>query len=202
MDAVPADAVKHWDRHLPATCSVWGETRVQTRQLQNIASCSLGWDDALYIRYLYKGIMFFKMRQMNEQNEISYLIKWNQMWLVMPFTAMVILHRPYYSIATYIQAETQLSIIKSIYLKWFTICSQLFSYYYFFISAVTVLATSIWMICRRRDLSCKQSLYTEVLVNNMCTAPDYKNDLIGCIIVYAVSTIIMTACPKTQRRLT
>lgn len=122
------------------------------------------------------------------------------MWLVMPFTDMVILHHPYYSIATYIQAKTQLSMIKCIYLKWFTICSQFFSYHCFFISAVTVLATSIWMICCRRHLPCKQSLYTAVLVNNTCTERDYKNDLILCIVFYAVSTIIMTACPKTQRR--
>lgn len=122
------------------------------------------------------------------------------MWLVMPFTAVAILHHPYYSIATYIQTKTQLSIIKCIYLKWFTICSQLFFYYHFFISAVTVLATSIWMICHRRDLPCKQCLFTVVLVNNTYTEPDYKNDLILCIVFYAVSTIIMTACLKTQRR--
>lgn len=56
------------------------------------------------------------------------------------------------------------------------------------------------MICHRRDLPCKQFLYTVVLLNNTCTEPDHKNDLFLCIVFYAVSTIIMVACPKTQRR--
>ena len=55
------------------------------------------------------------------------------------------------------------------------------------------------MICRKGDLPRKQPLYTAVLENSTCTEPDYKHDLILCIVFCAVSTIVMTACPKTQR---
>lgn len=56
------------------------------------------------------------------------------------------------------------------------------------------------MTCHRRDLPCKQSLCSAVLLNNACTEPDYKNDLTLCIVFCVVSTIIKTACPRSQRK--
>lgn len=73
LSALHAD-IQHCSRHLPTTCSVWGETQVHNRTTSK-QFCSFSWDDGLLQVFVLEDYIFW-----DETNKwVGWILLSNQM---------------------------------------------------------------------------------------------------------------------------